>query len=132
MQVNSEPTANGRWIATRTSKEFCVWETGTWRVLSRWPARPEEQDSGSIISSKDSRLLATDAADGAFVLRELPHGTELVRLIPPHSLAAREWLFSPDSNRLIIVTRNGQVVEWDLAELRRELAKLKLDWKISR
>ena len=129
VQVNSEPTANGRWIATRTSKEFCVWETGTWRAISRWPARPDEQDNGSIISSKDSRLLATNTADGSLVLRELPTGTDLIQLIPPHSLAAREWLFSPDGKRLIIVLRNGQVVDWDLAELRRELAKLKLDWQ---
>jgi WD40 repeat protein len=132
VQVNSEPIANGRWVATRTSKEFCVWETGTWRAISRWPARPDEQDNGSIISSKDGRLLATSTADGSLVLRELPTGTDLIRLIPPHSLAAREWVFSPDCKRLIIVLRNGQVVEWDLAELRRELAKLGLDWRNSR
>jgi serine/threonine protein kinase/WD40 repeat protein len=132
LQVNSEPTSNGRWLATRTRQEFAVWEVGTWRAISRWPAPRDEQDNGSIISSKDSRLLATDTADAALVLRELPLGAELVKLIPPRSLAVREWTFSPDSKRLIILLKNGQVVEWNLAELRRELAKVGLDWEISR
>jgi hypothetical protein len=131
-QVNSEPMRNGRWLATRTRQEFAVWETGTWRAIARWPARPDEQDNGSIISSSDSRLLATDTTDGAFVLRELPHGTELVRLIPPRSLAVREWIFTPDSDRLIVLSKDGQVVEWSLAALRRELAKRGLDWRTER
>jgi WD40 repeat protein len=129
VQVNSEPTRNGRWLATRTRQELAVWEIGTWRAISRWPARPDEQDSGDIISSKDSRLLATDTSDGAIVLRELPGGAELMTLTPPRPLAVRHWTFSPDGARLIVLARNGQVVEWDLTELRRELAKMGLDWQ---
>jgi len=129
IQANSEPVQSGRWVVTRTRQEFAVWETGTWRAIARWPARADEQDSGQVIASKDSRLLVSDTVGGGLVLRELPGGTELVKLIPPRDLALRQWTFSPDGRRLIILTHSGRVVEWDLAELRREFATVGLDWE---
>jgi WD40 repeat protein len=129
MHVSSEPLANGRWLATRTRQEFALWEVGTWRPLARWLPRPEEQGGGSLKSSPDSRLLVSRTPDGKFILRELPSGAELITLAPPRSTAVASASFSPDSKRLIVLLKNGRIVEWNLAEIRGELARLGLDWQ---
>jgi hypothetical protein len=127
VQVNSELLPNGRWVVTLTHSEAVVWEVGTWKVLSRWPVPAEE--SGSVVhASPDSRLLATRTGDGHFVLRTLPDGGELIHLLLPRPLPVKSYQFSPDSSRLFFALATGQVGEWDLRALRRELAQRGLDW----
>jgi eukaryotic-like serine/threonine-protein kinase len=126
-RASSEPLANGRWLVARNRDEFGVWETGTWKRVAQWPARPDEA-SMTIYSSPDSRLLATYNASGRFVLRELPSGKELILLTPPQSIPVQNFQFSADSTRLLFVSNNGQMFDWDLSEIRRALAKLGLDW----
>jgi hypothetical protein len=126
-RASSDPPANGRWLVARDRDEFGVWEVGTWKRVSKWPARPDEA-SMTIFSSPDSRLLATHNPGGRFVLRELPSGRELILLTPPQSIAVQDFQFSADSTRLLFVGNNGQMFDWDLGEIRRELAKLELNW----
>ena len=126
-RASSEPLANGRWVVARNRDEFGVWETGTWKRVAQWPARPDEA-SMTVYSSPNSRLLATYNASGRFVLRELPSGEELILLTPPQSIPVQNFQFSVDSARLLFVSNNGQMFDWDLSEIRRELAKLGLDW----
>ena len=126
-RASSEPLANGRWLVARNRDEFGVWETGTWKRVAQWPARPDEA-SMTIYSSPDSRLLATYNASGRFVLRELPGGKELILLTPPQSIPVQNFQFSADSTRLLFMSNNGQMFDWDLREIRHELAKLELDW----
>jgi eukaryotic-like serine/threonine-protein kinase len=126
-RASSDPLANGRWLVARNRDEFGVWETGTWKRVAQWPARPDEA-SMTIYSSPNSRMLATHNASGRFVLRELPGGKELILLTPPQSIPVQNFQFSAESKRLLFVSNNGQMFDWDLSEIRRELAKLKLDW----
>lgn len=127
-RASSEPTANGRWLVARTRDEFGVWEVGTWKRLSQWAARPDEP-SMNLFSSPDSRLITTHNAGGRFMLRELPSGHEVILLTPPQSISVQHHQFSPDGTRLLFMSNNGQMFDWDLGEVRRELAKLKLDWE---
>ncbi|HXG47313.1 MAG TPA: serine/threonine-protein kinase [Methylomirabilota bacterium] len=128
MPVSSEPTQNGRWLVTRTTQGFAVWEVGTWKRLSQWPARADEAPPMNIFSSPDSRMIGTHNPGGRFVLRELPGGNELLLLTPPHPISVQHYQFSPDSTRLFYLSGNGRLFDWDLAQIRAELAKLHLDW----
>jgi WD40 repeat protein len=130
-RASSEATANGRWLVARTRDEFGVWEVGTWKRLARWPARPDEA-SMNLFSSPDSRLIATHNPSGRFVLRELPRGEEIILLPPPYPISVQDHAFSPDGTRLFFLSNNGHMFDWDLSEIRRELAKLKLDWQDAR
>jgi WD40 repeat protein len=128
LPVNSEPAPNGRWLVTRTRDEFVVWEVDSWRALARWSTPPTEQLGSWMVISPDSRLLATTSTDGRIMLRSMPSGTELITLIPPRTIRLGDWKFTPDSRRLYVLPSTGRMFEWDLKELRQELAKLKLDW----
>lgn len=128
LPTSSEPAPNGRWLVTRTRREFVVWEAESWRALSRWPVTGSEQVSGWLVISPDSRLLATATTDGQITLRNMPSGVELMRLTPPSPVRLSDWRFAPDCQRLYVLTITGRVFDWNLSELRHELAKLKLDW----
>ena len=124
-RASSVPVANGRWLVARNRDEFGVWEVGAWKRLARWAARPDEA-SMALFTSPDSRWVATCNARGRFVVRALPSGDEVFLLTPPHSIPVQEFQFSSDSKRLFFVSNNGQMFDWDLHEIRRELTKLGL------
>ena len=129
LPVNSEPTPDGRWLVTHTRAEFAVWEAGTWRQIAKWPAQPAEQGTSWLMISPDSRLLVTPATDGRLTLRSLPSGVELMALPLPAAMPVSDLRFSPDGKRLLVLPRTGHLIEWDLGEIRRELAKVGLDWE---
>ena len=83
----------------------------------------------NLFSSPDSRLLATHNPSGRFVLRALPDGDEMILLTPPTSISIQHHQFSPDSARLLFMANNGQMFDWDLREIRRQLASLSLNWE---
>jgi hypothetical protein len=127
---SSAVTRNGRWIVARTREEFGVWEVGSWKRLTRWPARSDEA-SMNLFTSPDSRLIATHRAGGRFVLRQVPTGEDLLELDPPQPISIQYHQFSPNSTRLLFMDNNGRMFDWDLREIRGELAKLGLDWSDS-
>jgi hypothetical protein len=127
LPVNSEPTPDGRWLVTHTRAEFAVWEVGMWRQIAKWPAQPTEQGTGWLMISPDSRLLVTPATDGRLTLRSLPSGVEVMALPLPQAMPLSDCRFSPDGKRLFVLPKTGHLFEWDLGEIRRELAKVGLD-----
>jgi hypothetical protein len=74
-------------------------------------------------------LLAALDANGRIDLFALPEGRQLLALPPPSPMRLQTLLFSPTGDRLYALRGNGTVYEWNLAELRKELAKLGLDWR---
>ena len=78
--------------------------------------------------SPDSRLLVTPATDGRLTLRSLPSGVELMALPLPAAVPLSDLRFSPDGKRLLVLPHTGHLFEWDLGKIRRELAKVGLDW----
>jgi WD40 repeat protein/predicted Ser/Thr protein kinase len=126
--VSSELAANGLWLVTKAQEHFAVWKTGSWQKISEWKGM-NEAASNTLISSSDSKLLATSAADGRLVLRRLPRGAEIVTLTPSRRLNPIDWIFSRDNSRLFMMTQTGQIWTWDLAGMRSELARFGLDWE---
>lgn len=82
----------------------------------------------TIFSTPDSRLLATYNPAGRFLLRELPSGEEVLLLTPPQPIPVQNFQFTPDGARLLFLSNNGQMFEWNLAEIRQQFARLGLDW----
>jgi tetratricopeptide (TPR) repeat protein len=76
--------------------------------------------------SPDSRLVVLGQTDGVYRLVELATGRELARLEDPDRIASPA-VFTPDGTRLVVSAAGGLRV-WDLRRIRRELAKLGLDW----
>ncbi|HEV8543365.1 MAG TPA: WD40 repeat domain-containing protein, partial [Verrucomicrobiae bacterium] len=126
--VISELTLDGRWIITRTRDEFAVWEVGTWRKIAQWSDPGSEQSLPTLVASPDSKQIVTRTPDDRFVLRKLPGGDKVIELPPPHSLQAVTCGFSPDGTRLFVLQNSGQLCEWDLGALERELSKTGLIW----
>ncbi len=126
--VTSQISEDGRWVITSTREEFVLWDTESWQPKSRWPARPSQRTGSECACSRDGKLLAALDANGRIDLFSLPEGRQLLALPPPSPMRLQTLAFSPTGDRLYALRGNGAVYEWNLAELRKELAKLGLDW----
>jgi len=60
--------------------------------------------------------------------RHLPDGEELLKLPAAARAITRNWMFTPDGRKIIVIPESGPPFERNLAALRQELAKLGLDW----
>jgi tetratricopeptide (TPR) repeat protein len=76
--------------------------------------------------SSDNRLAVLAQTGGVYRLVELATGRELARFEDPDQFEGRA-LLTPDGTRLVLGTNNGLRV-WELRRIRRELAKVDLDW----
>ncbi len=126
-RATAQPTADGRWILVSTRERCQLWEVGTWKPGPAWPS--QSQGSWYAAFSRDGFWLATLGLDGRVEIRSLPKAKLMLELPPPQPLRIRDLDFSPDGRRLYLWESPGRLLEWDLAELRRELAKRGLDWK---
>ncbi len=108
-----------RWLATDNDGGR-VYAVGTWEPGARLgPGSPWG-------ISPDSRLVVMVQPDGNYRLVELATGQELARLEDPDQLVAPAF-FASDGTRLVVAADDGLRI-WDLRRIRRELAKLGLDW----
>jgi WD40 repeat protein len=126
--VSSQISHDGRWVITSTREEFVLWETELWQPKSRWPARPNQRTGSECACSRDGKLLAAFDANGRIDVFALPEGRLLCALPPPSPMRLQTLVFSPNGDRLYALRANGAVYDWNLAELRKELARLGLDW----
>jgi hypothetical protein len=118
---------NGKWLATGLDGNRL------WAVdVEPWAEGPRLRPGDGVASvfSPDSKLIAHDANNGAVRLVEAASGREIIQLPDPRLESALP-LFTPDGTRLITLT-NGNVPGihiWDLRSIRRQLAKMGLDWE---
>lgn len=124
--VNSELSADGRWLITATAAETVLWNTADWTRAATWG--PDARIAVPEFS-RDGQLVATSDTQGCITLRTVPAGEELITLTPSAPLRVRQIHFSADGARLWLFHSDGRISEWNLAGLRRELAALGLDWK---
>lgn len=122
-------TPDGRALLTSSLSGFEMWEAGTWRQLHSWPAETGGERPGPSALSPDGRWLAIEETPDVFLLLSLPSGERLARLDAPRRAGAAHARFSPDGSRLWVAAQGPRVFEWNLAQLRKELAALGLDWK---
>ena len=79
--------------------------------------------------SPDGRLLALVTPEERIRLIDTRSGQEIVTLTAPDQQPIRRLIFNRTASRLAAATDNYEVQLWDLPELRRELARLGLDWR---
>jgi hypothetical protein len=114
-------SADGRWLMT-TNPPCRLWTAGTWR---------EARQIGGLghCFSPDGWLLAVKDPSRILRLVEVETGRTLARLESPDLCDVYSASFSPDGSRLVVTTNDGPAVHvWDLRAIRRNLARMGLDW----
>jgi hypothetical protein len=113
---------DGRWLMTGNSP--CrLWEVGTWREATI------KIGGNGICFSPDGRLLVIQDASRIIRLVESETGRTMARFETPDQCAIGWATFSPDGSRLVVTTNDGPAVHvWDLRAIRRQLARIGLDW----
>lgn len=79
--------------------------------------------------SRDGRWIGTATPEGQIDIWSLLRALPVLSLPPPQPIHLRDLAFSPDRRRLYLWQSTGRLLEWDLAELRRELEKRGLAWE---
>ncbi len=120
-------TPDGRWLVTGTGQEYRFWEVGTWQPGLCLEHGTAGLNPGPMAFSQDGRLLAIVKGFRTIELLDWRTGEVIADLVPPQPQHIRAFAFSPDGSILVVIGQNA-VHLWDLRELRRELAGLKLDW----
>jgi serine/threonine protein kinase/WD40 repeat protein len=113
---------DGKWLMTQSSP--CrLWEVGTWREA--------KHKIGGVgwCFSPDGRLVVVQDASRIIRLVETETGRTLAQLESPDRCGLSFLTFSPDGSRLVMSTNDGPAVHvWDLRAIRRQLARIGLDW----
>jgi serine/threonine protein kinase/WD40 repeat protein len=113
---------DGKWLMTR-EPPCRLWEVGTWREAK------QKIDGQGWCFSPDGRQLVVQDASKVIRLVETETGRTLARLESPDLYAVNIATFSPDGARLVVTTQDGPAVHvWDLRAIRRQLARIGLDW----
>ncbi len=93
--------------------------------------RPNAGDlHGCVAFSPDSRLMAVAYSRSDVLLLEPETGRELA-LLEGQASHIVSWIgFSHDGTKIAITTESHLIQIWNLAQLRRQLEALKLDWPL--
>ncbi len=112
---------DGKWLMTTTAP--CrLWTVGTWREA-------RQIGGEGRCFSPDGRLVVVVDATKVIRLVETETGRTVARLESPDLCEVLAAGFSPDGSRLVVTTNDGPAVHvWDLRAIRRQLAKMGLDW----
>jgi WD40 repeat protein len=122
-------SADDRWLVTGAPHEFCFWQTGSWQ-LRRRVAREGGSIPGAIAFAPCRTIFALQTAPSQVRLYHPNSLEELCTLDVPNGETVGPMTFVPDGSGLIAVGNlEGHVHLWDLALLRRQLARSGLDWE---
>lgn len=121
-------SADGAWLVASIASGYRTWSTGTWKPGASWEAHLDSGDPGEVSFSRDGKLVVARQEREVFRLLSFPDCQELVTLKPPLIVPVHSACLSADGTRLWLVAGGYRVFEWNLAELRNQLASLGLDW----
>ncbi len=119
---------DGRTLVTTSSRDYLLWNTQTWQVRRRVPLDLGSAVAGPIAFSPDGRLLAVAANRRDIRLLNPESGDEFSTLTAPDPVNLAHLSFSGDGSRLVAAAVGRSIQLWDLRTLRRDLARLGLDW----
>jgi serine/threonine protein kinase/WD40 repeat protein len=121
---------DGRWLSVAQGgprgQGWVLLDTTTWA-----PRVPLSRGASFALAAfaPDSRTAAYDDSAGIAILVEVETGRMLARLEDPDQSRVNSMLFAPDGSRLVTTLRDRPYVRiWDLAVIRRRLARMGLDW----
>jgi hypothetical protein len=120
---------DSHWILASIETGYCAWHTDDWRPGPSWTAHLDSGNPGELAFSDDSRLLVARQEREEFRLMTFPECRELVTLKPPLVVPIGSACFSADGNRIWLLAAGYRLFEWNVGQLRKDLAKLGLDWQ---
>jgi eukaryotic-like serine/threonine-protein kinase len=116
---------DGRRLAVHWGVELIMYDTVDWKP--RWTHRPKLP--GIFVQALNGRLLAVLNDKQHIRLLATTDGSVLATLEMPNSMPVEALAFSPDSTLLAAASSStDELFVWDLRAVRRELARLGLDW----
>ena len=96
--------------------------------MRKWPRESAAAQYSPIAVSPDGTLLAVTLRPRVISLLSPATGEENTRLEAPAPLFISALAFSRDGRQLAASSENGVMQIWNLAEARRGLRNLGLDW----
>ena len=120
-------SADGRRLAVHWGVRVVMYDTADWGQLWSHPV----EDHPVFAFAPNGQLLALRTDKHHFHLLAPHDGTRLATLEIPGSLPVEALAFSPDSTLLAAANSSTrELFVWDLPAVRRELARLGLDWQV--
>jgi WD40 repeat protein len=119
-------TPDGRQLITGNTIEYRVWATGSWECLVTVPRHNARSTAPAMALAPDGRTVA--------LLLGREEETQLYALPSLRPLAAFDegspLCFSPDGAQFATFDNQAKrVLNWDLRQVREELAAMRLDWE---
>ena len=119
---------DSRRLAVSCQDGVSVWDVPSNRLCWQVPKPGDANSLDCLAWSPDGRMLATTCSMFQTALMDAETGAIITRVEYPHRSLITSLNFSPDSGLLAVGCESGGVLIWNLRDLRRELAALKLDW----
>jgi WD40 repeat protein len=126
--VRVQFSPDGQWLLTSNDDGHQTWRLPDLEPGPRLPAAPDGNRARMAAFSPDGAWLATQRAGATIDLWRSGSFVPLITLEPPLDLEATILTWTPDGQRLVLLSRGPRVFEWDLQALRRALAARGLDW----
>src|SRR5262249_49172087 len=122
-------SGDDRWLVTGAIHEFCFWETGSWQ-LRRCVSREGASVPGAIAFAPSGGIVALPTAPSQIRFYDSNSFEELCRLELPNGEYVNSMAFLPDGSGFVAISSAADHIHvWDFALIRRQLARLHLDWQ---
>jgi WD40 repeat protein/predicted Ser/Thr protein kinase len=118
---------DGKWLAT-TAADLRLYECGSWKLHRTLPLTKEGTALDDVVFSPDSTLLAVGNSPRGVQLFSPATGARLAVLESPQPATLSRLAFSTDGSSVAALQYNRAVQVWNLRDLRRQLARMNLDW----
>jgi serine/threonine protein kinase/WD40 repeat protein len=130
-RVEFSPDPADGLLVVGTETEYRGLEPGSWRQAWAIPREATDGFPGVTAFSPDGRLLAAAHPPSLVKLYQADTAAEVATLPAPDPLLVRTLRFDPDGRRLAAGGEGNRVYVWDLRVIRRDLARLSLDWGLT-
>jgi WD40 repeat protein len=119
---------DGQWLVTCAINEYRFWNTSTWQCVRTIASFTSSGLYGDIAFSQDSAVAAVFGKGQTIRLINPASGQELATLQPYESQNNGLFDLSRDGAHLAMYSGNYPAQLWDLRLVRKELARMNLDW----
>ena len=123
-----EFSPDGNLLITGSRSEFVFWAVGSWKSGGSIPRERASEYAGCIAYVRNGSLLAITYSDRLVRLLDAKTLRELATLQGPNTGVIFSLAMSSDGALLAVGSWNGTVKLWDLRNVRKRLADMRLDW----